>query len=72
MNPALVNKHQNVDCPRCQRPFTCRAGTISVCQCSTLVLTDAQHRYINFLYQGCLCANCLFDLQSEYTQKTGS
>ncbi|WP_338870214.1 cysteine-rich CWC family protein [Spirosoma sp. SC4-14] len=55
-------------CPRCQQPFLCRAGAIQVCQCQTVSLTDAQRQFIASLFEGCLCANCLRALQSEYNQ----
>ncbi|KAB7732428.1 hypothetical protein F5984_00235 [Rudanella paleaurantiibacter] len=46
-------------CPRCHRPFACRAATIHNCQCAAVPLTPAQRTYIAARYEGCLCADCL-------------
>jgi hypothetical protein len=63
-------KHEHIACPRCQRPFECRVGSINLCQCKTLTLTDDQQDYVSSLYQGCLCADCLLALRTEYDQQT--
>lgn len=63
-------KHEHIGCPRCQRPFECRVGSINLCQCQSLTLTDDQQQYISSHYQGCLCADCLLALRSEYNQLT--
>ncbi|WP_232541014.1 cysteine-rich CWC family protein [Spirosoma endbachense] len=68
MTAIAINKHEHTTCPRCQRSFECRVGSINLCQCQTLTLTDDQRQYINSLYQGCLCAACLHVLRSEYNQ----
>ena len=68
MSLTSTAKHEHVGCPRCQRHFECRVGSINLCQCQTLTLTDDQHRYIRSLYEGCLCADCLLALRTEYNQ----
>ena len=63
-------KHDHTACPRCQRVFECKVGSINLCQCQSVRLTDAQRQYANALYQGCLCADCLLALRTEYNQMT--
>ncbi|WP_080058502.1 cysteine-rich CWC family protein [Spirosoma aerolatum] len=59
-------KYEHTACPRCGRLFECRVGSINLCQCQAVPLTDAQRQYVNSLYQACLCADCLLLLRSEY------
>jgi len=59
-------KHEHTACPRCGRLFECRVGSINLCQCQAVSLTEAQREYANSLYQECLCADCLVALRSEY------
>ncbi|WP_083940552.1 cysteine-rich CWC family protein [Rudanella lutea] len=54
-------------CPRCHRPFACRAAAIRTCQCAAVPLTPAQREYIASRYKGCLCAECLQALAREVT-----
>lgn len=55
-------------CPRCQQAFACKAGNISVCQCSTIHLSKEQSQYISRQYNACLCIHCLQALKHEYEQ----
>ncbi|WP_460950633.1 cysteine-rich CWC family protein [Spirosoma daeguense] len=68
MSPDCIGKHEHTGCPRCHRSFECRVGSINLCQCQSLTLTEAQRHYVSSLYQGCLCADCLRILRSEYNQ----
>lgn len=66
MSPMSTHKHELVACPRCQCRFACQVGSINLCQCQVVQLTESQQHYIRSFYQDCLCANCLLDLQTEY------
>ncbi|WP_420149120.1 cysteine-rich CWC family protein [Spirosoma sp.] len=70
MKTDCIGKHEHTACPRCQRRFECRVGSINLCQCQAVTLTEAQRQYVNSLYQGCLCANCLRELRTEYNHQT--
>ncbi|WP_083928154.1 cysteine-rich CWC family protein [Spirosoma panaciterrae] len=59
-------KHEHTACPRCGQLFECRVGSINLCQCQAIPLTEEQRHYVDSLYQGCLCAACLFVLRSDY------
>ncbi|WP_268125498.1 cysteine-rich CWC family protein [Roseivirga pacifica] len=61
-------KHEERYCPRCKALFECKVGSISLCQCSTVVLTPSQKTYVSELFNGCLCANCLKQLQTEHSK----
>ncbi|WP_460995945.1 cysteine-rich CWC family protein [Spirosoma harenae] len=68
----LPSKPEHTACPRCERSFECRAGSVNLCQCQPVQLTESQRQYIGSLFQGCLCADCLRTLQAEYGQLTTS
>ncbi|WP_223860864.1 cysteine-rich CWC family protein [Spirosoma validum] len=70
MNSDCIGKHEHTACPRCQRSFECRVGSINLCQCQRVQLSDAQQHYVSSQYQGCLCADCLLALRTEYNQQT--
>ncbi|MBT29945.1 MAG: hypothetical protein CMO01_09825, partial [Thalassobius sp.] len=61
-----MKKHEDKYCPRCKSQFECKVGSITLCQCSTVRLTNAERNYINMLYDDCLCANCMEELKVEY------
>ncbi|MFT2009759.1 cysteine-rich CWC family protein [Pontibacter sp. 13R65] len=58
--------HEDKTCPRCQQPFECKVGSILLCQCSTVRLTEAERQYLNTRYSDCLCATCMKELQTEF------
>ncbi|MFD2935849.1 cysteine-rich CWC family protein [Spirosoma flavum] len=70
MSLTLTAKHEHIACPRCQRSFECRVGSINLCQCQAVQLTENQQNYVGSLYQDCLCANCLLELRTEFNQLT--
>ena len=57
--------HENKTCPRCKKPFECKAGNIAQCQCYGIVLTIEQKAFIEQRYNDCLCKDCLTTLQSD-------
>lgn len=59
-------KHEKKQCPRCNDSFECKTGTILLCQCSKIEMTDEQLEYSNTKYDGCLCFTCLKELRTEY------
>ncbi|WP_183551448.1 cysteine-rich CWC family protein [Mucilaginibacter sp. AK015] len=61
-------KHEILHCDRCRAPFECKANSFTRCQCSTVQLTINEVQYVSELYDGCLCANCLLELQKEYQE----
>ncbi|WP_405517012.1 cysteine-rich CWC family protein [Spirosoma sp. KNUC1025] len=61
-------KHDESVCPRCAVVYECRVGRITSCQCMSVKLTEEQRQYVSSLFNGCLCANCLLTLQTEYME----
>ncbi|MBD2754608.1 cysteine-rich CWC family protein [Spirosoma validum] len=59
-------KHDQVVCPRCETVYECKVGSINLCQCTSVELTEEQRQYIRSLFDGCLCARCLSALRTEY------
>ncbi|TXK51295.1 cysteine-rich CWC family protein [Pontibacter qinzhouensis] len=58
--------HEHKTCPRCQQPFECKVGSILLCQCSVVRLTEAERDYLHTRYSDCLCASCMKVLQTEF------
>ncbi len=61
-----MRKHEEKHCSRCNSLFECRAGNISACQCSQVVISEALADHIAMVYQDCLCLNCLLELQERH------
>lgn len=57
--------HEAIVCPRCGARFECKAGTIHLCQCNQVPLTETESAAIAERYAGCLCADCLRTLKTE-------
>ena len=64
----MLPKHETKDCPRCNKEFECKSGSILLCQCQTVVLSPEQLEYIANQYDDCLCAKCLVEVRAEYNQ----
>lgn len=58
--------HEIKVCPSCHSQFECKAGNITECQCSQILLSSDEAIYIENNFGGCLCLNCLKILQQEY------
>ncbi|PST82466.1 hypothetical protein C7T94_16635 [Pedobacter yulinensis] len=65
----LSSKHEIIACERCASPVECKANAYTKCQCSTVQLSINEVQYISELYEGCLCAKCLAELQQEYREQ---
>lgn len=61
-----MEKHEKKYCPRCQTPFECKVGSILLCQCASVTLTEAERNYLQQTYSDCLCANCMKELKTEF------
>ncbi|QKJ31570.1 cysteine-rich CWC family protein [Mucilaginibacter mali] len=66
-----MTKHEIVYCDRCRATFECKANAYTKCQCNTVQLTLNEVQYVSELFDGCLCANCLLELQQEYRVENG-
>ena len=59
-------KHEDKHCPRCNIVFECKAGSIMICQCSTIQLSVEERAYVELKFEDCLCVDCLRVLQKEF------
>lgn len=63
-----MTKHEIIGCERCGARIECKANSFTKCQCSEVQLTLDEMEYISTTFDGCLCANCLLELQQTYQQ----
>ena len=70
--PSLDPKHETKICPRCGRPFVCKANRVMHCDCMSLSLSEEVVDYIATHYDDCLCLGCLQELQRATTPRTMS
>lgn len=64
----MSSKHETKNCPRCNTNFECKSGSILLCQCQTILLSEEQMNYVSSLYDDCLCISCLYALRTKYNQ----
>ncbi len=57
-------RHEELFCPRCGDSFECKLGSVLICECSSVELSEEQRSHIRNLYVGCLCAACLLELKT--------
>lgn len=51
--------HEHVICPRCHTGFECKSGSVLLCHCSQVTLSDEHKAFIAERWDGCLCHPCL-------------
>lgn len=59
-------EHEKKHCPRCSNSFECKVGSILLCQCTTVTLTQDERDYISACFADCLCAACLKEMKTVY------
>lgn len=58
-------------CPRCNNTFICRVDNIELCNCKKVRLNAGVRDYIKKEYAGCLCLECLIEVNQKFeTNKT--
>ena len=65
-------KHEKKQCPRCEKEFECKTGSILLCQCSQIEMTAEQLEYSSTKFNDCLCLSCLKALRTEYNSLSHS
>ncbi|MBI3234554.1 MAG: cysteine-rich CWC family protein [Bacteroidetes bacterium] len=61
-------EHEKKVCQRCKAHFECKVGSIQLCQCSTIVLSEEERNFIQHQFDDCLCIDCIKALKAEYHQ----
>ena len=56
-------QHEEKNCPRCNKLFECKCGSIDLCQCSTITLPDRLSKQLRNEFTDCLCIQCLREIQ---------
>ncbi|TGN21164.1 hypothetical protein EHS15_00745 [Leptospira idonii] len=59
-------KHEEKFCPKCKNLFECKVGSIAICQCSKVALSEEERNYLSIQYDDCLCYQCMSLLTEEY------
>ncbi len=59
-------EHETKYCPRCRTRFECKVGSILLCQCTSVSLTEAESNYLHEKYEDCLCTDCMKELKAEF------
>lgn len=57
-------EHEKKHCPRCNTSFECKVGSILLCQCSAVALTQDERDFISGSFTDCLCAACLKEMKA--------
>ena len=67
-NTISHSKHEIISCERCRGNFECKSNAGTKCQCNAVQMNINEMQYVSELYDSCLCAKCLFELQQEYRE----
>lgn len=63
----VSEKHEVIACSRCGSLLECKANSPWVCECNNVALNRDEIQFIEeHFYDGCLCANCLNELKTDY------
>lgn len=53
-------------CPRCSADFDCREDSVLECDCVHVILSPQQIEFLAENYNGCLCVECLREIQQDF------
>ncbi len=56
--------HESMACSKCGQQFECKMGSILLCHCSDVKLSQRQQAYIADNWEGCLCHSCLLSISA--------
>jgi hypothetical protein len=54
-----MSRPEAKNCPRCTKPFHCKAGAVKECQCFGITVYPELRIFLEQHYKNCLCADCL-------------
>ncbi|RZM06127.1 MAG: hypothetical protein EOO88_53835 [Pedobacter sp.] len=57
--------HEEKYCPRCNKRFECKPGSIAACQCVGVNISVELRAFLKERYSDCLCNECLVYLSAE-------
>lgn len=67
-----MSKHEHKNCGRCEKPFECKVGDISNCECMEIILSNETKDFLSKTKYDCVCKKCLTELNSLVNQSTKS
>ncbi|WP_147204824.1 cysteine-rich CWC family protein [Segetibacter aerophilus] len=67
----LCMMHETKTCPCCNKSFECKSGSITICQCMEVYVSQATREFLAKQYDECLCKACLIETE-EICSRTGS
>jgi len=59
-------EHEYKKCPRCGTFFECKLGSITICQCTDIAISETVKTFVQDNYDDCLCIRCLQQLQEKF------
>ena len=66
-----MSLHETKYCPRCSKPFECKPGNITQCQCFGVPISLYDLELIKDAYEDCLCRDCLLELNDKFKNNKG-
>jgi hypothetical protein len=64
-----MSNHEIKYCPSCNQQFECKVGSINLCQCTTIQLTEPEKQFIEEKFDDCLCVNCLQKIKESFSDE---
>jgi len=58
-------KHEILKCPNCKKKFECKANNIINCFCNNIIISKKTKDFISNNFDGCLCKECLEELNAQ-------
>ncbi|MDH5764571.1 MAG: cysteine-rich CWC family protein [Gammaproteobacteria bacterium] len=58
-------QHETKFCPRCNKAFECKCGSINLCQCAAANLSEHLRQHLQQQFDDCLCIQCLREYQND-------
>ena len=55
--------HETKICPCCNKPFECKSGSITLCQCMDVYISTGTNDLLAKQYDECLCKECLIMIE---------
>lgn len=67
----MIDTEKQLSCKRCGQNFECQPGDITHCQCRQLIVSKETLQFLEKTYWGCLCVNCLQEVDQKIRHLQG-
>ncbi len=68
LDNTIMPRHEDKYCQKCGILFECKLGSITECHCFGVKLSREEAVFVTERFSDCLCHQCLFAIQKEYSQ----